>query len=85
MAEKMVLTSETGDFGRLYRLSRYVLNGHCKPGFALLHTTDQLISEQHEKIERRREHFGQLLNQPLHQKANPLSSVRSEPYDIKCR
>lgn len=73
MAEKMEDPSRTGDFDTGFRLIRYALNGHWKPEFDLRDTTGQLIAGQHRKIERWAEHFGQLLNRPVHQTATPPS------------
>lgn len=67
MAEKTDVTSGTDDFGRLFRLIRYVSNGYHKSKFALLDTTGQPVPGQHQKIDRGAEQFRQLSNRPIHQ------------------
>lgn len=43
--------------------------------FSLCDTIDQFIPEKHEKIEKRTEHFGQLLSRPVHETEDPPSSI----------
>lgn len=79
IAEKMKVVWATGDFGRLFH---HAPNGRYEAELLSCGTTNQLILEQQQKIDRWTKYLDQSLNPFVNRSSKPSSPVRSESQDV---